>query len=64
MPSRTSKIRIDQWLVENNLTESRQKAQALIIAKKIFLGEQLIHKTDYLVEKNAKILVKEEPLFE
>ncbi len=63
MPSRISKIRIDQWLVENNLTESRQKAQALIIAKKIFLGEQLIHKTDYLVEKNAKILVKEEPLF-
>ena len=63
MPPKISKIRIDQWLVENHLTESRQKAQTLIIAKKIFLGEQLIHKTDYLVEKDAKILVKEEPLF-
>ena len=47
MSLKTSKIRIDQWLVENNLIESRQKAQTLILAKKIFLGEQLINKTDY-----------------
>ena len=63
MSPKISKIRIDQWLVENHLTESRQKAQALIIAKKIFLGNQPIRKADYLIEKDAKILVKKGPLF-
>ena len=54
MSPKISKIRIDQWLVENHLTESRKKthfAQALIIAKKIFLGNQPIRKADYLIEK-------------
>ncbi len=63
MSLKTSKIRIDQWLVENHLIETRQKAQALILAKKVFLGEQPIRKAGYLIEKDAEILVKKEPSF-
>jgi 23S rRNA (cytidine1920-2'-O)/16S rRNA (cytidine1409-2'-O)-methyltransferase len=51
------KRRIDQLLVERGLAESRQKAQALLMAGNILVGEQKIEKPGHLVDPEAEIRV-------
>ncbi len=51
------KQRIDQLLVERGFAESRQKAQALLLAGQILVEEQKIEKPGQLVEPDVKIRV-------
>src|ERR687883_76781 len=43
------KERVDQLLVDRGLVESRSRAQALILAGKVFSGEQRIEKAGQLL---------------
>jgi len=52
------KIRIDQLLVEKGLAESRSRAQALILAGKVFRGEQRIEKAGDTVDPKSAITVR------
>lgn len=56
--SSARKIRIDQLLVEKGLAESRSRAQALILAGKVFRGEQRIEKPGDTVDPNAPVTVR------
>jgi 23S rRNA (cytidine1920-2'-O)/16S rRNA (cytidine1409-2'-O)-methyltransferase len=49
------KLRADQLLVDRGLVESRSKAQALILAGKVFSGEQRI-------EKPGQVLPEDRPI--
>jgi len=51
------KRRIDQVLVERGFAESRQKAQALLLAGQILVGEQKIEKAGHLIDPGADIRV-------
>ena len=51
------KRRIDQLLVEKGLAESRHKAQALLLAGQVLVGEQKIEKPGHLVDPDAEIRV-------
>jgi 23S rRNA (cytidine1920-2'-O)/16S rRNA (cytidine1409-2'-O)-methyltransferase len=47
--AKPAKLRADQLLVDRGLVESRSKAQALILAGKVFSGEQRIEKPGQVV---------------
>ncbi len=47
------KVRIDKLLVERGVTQSRERAQALILAGKVLANEQKIDKPGTLVESDA-----------
>jgi 23S rRNA (cytidine1920-2'-O)/16S rRNA (cytidine1409-2'-O)-methyltransferase len=49
--------RIDQLLVESELVESRQKAQALILAGQVLIKEQKIEKPGQPVDRDSKIRI-------
>lgn len=51
------KIRIDLLLVERGLAESRHKAQALLLAGQVLVGEQKIEKPGQLVDPEANIRI-------
>jgi 23S rRNA (cytidine1920-2'-O)/16S rRNA (cytidine1409-2'-O)-methyltransferase len=51
----TGRRRIDQILVERGLAETRQKAQALLLAGKVLVGNQKIDKPGRLVDALAEI---------
>jgi 23S rRNA (cytidine1920-2'-O)/16S rRNA (cytidine1409-2'-O)-methyltransferase len=53
-----SKIRIDQLLVERGLAESRTRAQALIMAGHVMLGDKRADKAGQQVGTDADISVK------
>ncbi|MBU0506111.1 TlyA family RNA methyltransferase [bacterium] len=59
MPKK-QKIRLDQLLVQNNLVESRSKAQALIMAGKVFVGKDKIDKAGTLVSDDAEISITQD----
>ena len=50
-----SKKRLDVLVCERGLAESRQKAQALIMAGQIFVGGQKIDKAGFAVEELSLI---------
>lgn len=52
------KIRIDQLLVERGLAESRTRAQALVMAGHVMLGERKADKPGLQVAEDAEISVK------
>lgn len=52
------KIRIDQLLVDRGLAESRTRAQALIMAGLVFMGDRKIDKSGQTVPEDAAIEVK------
>jgi 23S rRNA (cytidine1920-2'-O)/16S rRNA (cytidine1409-2'-O)-methyltransferase len=51
------KRRIDQLLVERGFSESRHKAQALLMAGQVLVNDQKVEKAGQLVEADAKIRV-------
>jgi 23S rRNA (cytidine1920-2'-O)/16S rRNA (cytidine1409-2'-O)-methyltransferase len=52
------KIRIDQLLVERGFADSRTRAQALIMAGLVFLGDKRADKAGQQVADDAEIIVK------
>jgi len=53
-----SKIRADQLLVQRELAESRTRAQALILAGKVFSGDRRVAKAGDLLAEDAELTVK------
>jgi 23S rRNA (cytidine1920-2'-O)/16S rRNA (cytidine1409-2'-O)-methyltransferase len=57
------KRRIDLLLVERGLAESRARAQALVLAGKVFAGDRRIDKAGTEVELSAEVMVRESDRF-
>ena len=53
-----SRERIDKLLVERGLAESRTKAQAMIMAGMVLVGNQRVEKPSHLFDTNSTIRVK------
>ena len=53
-----AKVRVDQLLVDNGLAESRARAQALILAGLVFLGDRKIEKAGQQIAADAELEVK------
>lgn len=54
----SAKIRADQVLVDSGLVESRSKAQALIMAGKVYIGEQKISKPGQMITAGTALTVR------
>ena len=52
------KQRIDVWLAGHGLTESREKAQALIMAGQVYIGEKKVEKASELVAEDAPVQLR------
>jgi 23S rRNA (cytidine1920-2'-O)/16S rRNA (cytidine1409-2'-O)-methyltransferase len=59
--ARTEKIRLDRLLVDRGLVESREKAQGLILAGSILVGEQKVEKCGSLVDPGAALRMLGDP---
>ena len=57
-----AKARVDQLLVDRGLAESRAKAQALVLAGTVYVGEQRIDKAGTTVPDDAEIDVRGEKI--
>ena len=53
-----NKVRADQLLVQRGLAESRTRAQALILAGKVFSGDRRVAKAGDLLAEGAELSVK------
>ncbi len=53
-----ARIRLDQLLVERGLAESRARAQGLIMAGKVMLGDRVVDKAGQQVAQDAAITLK------
>lgn len=53
-----AKLRLDQFLVDNGLAESRTRAQALIMAGLVYRGEEKLDKAGQQVAEDAAITVR------
>jgi 23S rRNA (cytidine1920-2'-O)/16S rRNA (cytidine1409-2'-O)-methyltransferase len=60
--TRVPKVRVDVLLVDRGLAESRQKAQALILAGQVLVDEQKVEKSGALVSPEASLRIVGEPL--
>ncbi len=60
-PIRIKKIRVDQLLVDRGLVENRTKAQALIMAGKVFNGEQRINKAGDKIANDKPLEIRGQP---
>ncbi|TDY55394.1 23S rRNA (cytidine1920-2'-O)/16S rRNA (cytidine1409-2'-O)-methyltransferase [Aminivibrio pyruvatiphilus] len=58
--SSSKKERIDRLLVSKGLVETRSKAQALLLAGKVFVGGSRVDKTGSLVPADASIEVRDD----
>ena len=54
---KAAKIRLDQLLLERGLAESREKAQALILAGQVMVGGQKMEKPGHGIASDASIEV-------
>jgi 23S rRNA (cytidine1920-2'-O)/16S rRNA (cytidine1409-2'-O)-methyltransferase len=50
---------LDNYLVENSLVQSRNKAQALIKDGHVSVNSKVVLKSSYKIEDNDEVLVKE-----
>jgi 23S rRNA (cytidine1920-2'-O)/16S rRNA (cytidine1409-2'-O)-methyltransferase len=57
------KKRIDILMVEKGLAESRNRAQRLVMAGEVRVDGEMIHKSSAQVLENAKITIKQRPLY-
>lgn len=57
-----AKKRLDVLLVEQGLAESRQKAQAIIMAGQVFIGDKRYDKAGAAVDENEKLEVRGQTL--
>ncbi len=53
-----SKIRLDSLLVQRGIAESRQRAQAMILAGSVLAGNQVIDKAGTLLNQDVEIRIK------
>ncbi len=60
MPEKTGKIRADTLLVERGLAATRAKAQALILAGRVYCGERRLDKPGAALAPDAPIAVRGE----
>lgn len=61
---RVKRIRVDRLLVERGLADSREKAQALILAGQVLAGDQKVEKCGALVDVGAVVrLLGEQPKY-
>lgn len=60
MTAKPPKVRADQLLVTRELAPTRTRAQALILAGKVFVGETKIDKAGALLAADANIVVRGE----
>jgi len=49
------KLRIDKLLVQRNLTPSRERAQALVLAGRVLVNGQKVEKAGTVVDPEAEI---------
>jgi 23S rRNA (cytidine1920-2'-O)/16S rRNA (cytidine1409-2'-O)-methyltransferase len=61
-PSKTRKLRLDRLLVDRGLSESRERAQAIIIAGQVLVSGRKIDKAGALVPEDAEIRILGESL--
>lgn len=47
------KIRLDQYLVQNGLVQSRERAKALIMAGVVFVNQQKVDKAGEMIKEDA-----------
>lgn len=52
------KIRLDQYLVQHGLIQSRERAKALIMAGVVFVDEQKVDKAGEMIKEDAKVEVR------
>lgn len=52
------KIRLDQYLVQHGLTQSRERAKALIMSGIVFVNEQRVDKAGEMIKEDAKVEVR------
>ena len=52
------KIRLDQYLVQNGLVQSRERAKALIMAGVVFVNQQKVDKAGEMIKEDAKVEVR------
>lgn len=62
-PARVRRIRADQLLVERGLAPSRARAQALVLAGEVFVGERRVDKPGDLIAEGAALRVAARPRF-
>ena len=53
------KIRLDQYLVQHGLTQSRERAKALIMSGIVFVNEQKVDKAGEMIKEDAKVEVRD-----
>ena len=49
------KIRLDQYLVQNGLVQSRERAKALIMAGVVFVNQQKVDKAGEMIKEDAVV---------
>src|SRR3989304_331953 len=59
---KTAKIRLDRFLVERGLVESRERGQAMILAGNVLVNGQKVEKAGALVPDGADIRILGEPM--
>ena len=52
------KIRVEQYLVQNGLIQSRERAKAMIMAGVVFVNEQKVDKAGEMIAPDAKVEVR------
>ena len=52
------KIRLDQYLVQNGLVQSRERAKALIMAGVVFVNQQKVDKAGEMIKEDAVVEVR------